>query len=76
MARWKPGRRRRAGNLGRENEYRPRTVLELVQRAHEPMQHKLASTNEAKQFVRHVPSLEPVTEWVEQAGQLTRVVSY
>ena len=52
------------------------TVLELAQRAPEHLHRKLIEINESKRLVRHVPSLEHVAEWVEQAGQLTRVVSY
>jgi predicted flap endonuclease-1-like 5' DNA nuclease len=52
------------------------TVLELAQRTPEHLHQKLAETNEVKRLVRHVPSLEHVTDWVEQAGKLTRVVSY
>jgi hypothetical protein len=37
---------------------------------------KLVETNETKRLVRHVPSLDHVADWVEQAGKLTRVVSY
>ena len=52
------------------------TVLELAQRVPEHLHQKMVEVNEAKKLVRHVPSLEHVAEWVEQAGQLTRVVSY
>ena len=37
---------------------------------------KMVETNEAKKLVRHLPSLEHVAEWVEQARKLTRVVTY
>jgi predicted flap endonuclease-1-like 5' DNA nuclease len=52
------------------------TVLELAQRVPEHLHGKMVETNEAKKLVRHVPSLEHVSEWVEQASKLTRVVSY
>ena len=52
------------------------TVLELAQRVPAHLHQRLVETNEAKSLVRHVPSLEHVAEGVEQAGQLTRVVSY
>ena len=52
------------------------TVLELAQRVPEHLHGKMVETNEAKKLVRHVPSLEHVAEWVQQAGKLTRVVSY
>jgi predicted flap endonuclease-1-like 5' DNA nuclease len=52
------------------------TVLELAQRVPEHLHEKLVETNESKKLVRHVPGLEHVAEWVEQAGKLTRVVSY
>jgi predicted flap endonuclease-1-like 5' DNA nuclease len=52
------------------------TVLELAQRVPEHLHQKLVETNEAKRLVRHVPSLEHVAEWVEQALKLPRMVSY
>ena len=52
------------------------TVLELAQRVPEHLHQKLVETNQTHKLVRHVPSLEHVTEWVEHAGKLTRVVSY
>jgi predicted flap endonuclease-1-like 5' DNA nuclease len=52
------------------------TVLELAQRVPEHLHQRLVETNEAKRLVRHVPSLQHVAEWVEQAGKLTRAVSY
>jgi hypothetical protein len=52
------------------------TVLELAQRVPEHLHQRLVETNEAKRLVRHVPSPQHVAEWVEQAGKLTRVVSY
>jgi predicted flap endonuclease-1-like 5' DNA nuclease len=52
------------------------TVLELAQRIPQHLHQRLVETNEAKKLVRHVPSLEHVAEWVEQAGKLSRVVSY
>src|SRR6516164_1540809 len=52
------------------------TVLELAQRVPEHLHQRLVETNEAKRLVRHVPSLQQVAEWVEQAGKLTRVVTY
>jgi predicted flap endonuclease-1-like 5' DNA nuclease len=52
------------------------TVLELAQRLPQHLHQKLVETNETKRLVRHVPSLHHVADWVEQAGKLTRVVSY
>ena len=52
------------------------TALELAQRVPEHLHQKLVETNRSSRLVRHMPSLERVAEWVEQAGQLTRVVSY
>ena len=52
------------------------TVLELAQRVPEHLHEKLVETNRSSRLVRHEPSLEHVAEWVEQAGKLTRVVSY
>jgi predicted flap endonuclease-1-like 5' DNA nuclease len=52
------------------------TVLELAQRVPGHLHQRLVETNEAKRLVRHLPSPQHVAEWVEQAGRLTRVVSY
>ena len=52
------------------------TVLELAQRRPDHLHAKLVETNEANKLVRVVPSLEHVTDWVQQAHQLSRVVSY
>ncbi|HEY7426324.1 MAG TPA: DUF4332 domain-containing protein [Gemmataceae bacterium] len=52
------------------------TVLELAQRRPDHLHAKLVETNEAKKLVRVVPSLEHVTDWVQQAHHLARVVSY
>src|SRR6516225_8002246 len=52
------------------------TVLELAQRVPEHLHQRLVETNETKRLVRHVPGPQHVAEWVEQAGKLTRVVSY
>jgi predicted flap endonuclease-1-like 5' DNA nuclease len=52
------------------------TVLELAQRVPEHLHRKMAGVNKARRLVRHLPSLEHVTEWVKEAGRLTRVVSY
>lgn len=52
------------------------TVLELAQRVPEHLHGKLVKTNEARRLVRHVPTLDQVTEWVEEARKLNRVVSY
>jgi hypothetical protein len=52
------------------------TVLELAQRVPVHLHRKLVETNEVKKVVRHVPSLEHVAEWVENAGRLPRVVRY
>jgi predicted flap endonuclease-1-like 5' DNA nuclease len=52
------------------------TALELAQRVPDHLHSKMVETNEAKKLVRHLPSLEHVAEWVEQARKLTRVVTY
>jgi predicted flap endonuclease-1-like 5' DNA nuclease len=52
------------------------TVLELAQRVPEHLHPRLVETNAARSLVRHVPSLEHVTGWVDEAGKLPRVVSY
>jgi hypothetical protein len=51
-------------------------VLELAQRRADHLHQKMVETNEAKKLVRVVPGPEQVTDWVEQAHQLPRVVSY
>ena len=52
------------------------TVLELAQRRADHLHQKLVETNQAKRLVRVVPGPEQVTDWVQQAHKLPRVVSY
>ena len=52
------------------------TVLELAQRRADHLHQKLVETNQAKRLVRVVPGPEQVADWVQQAHELPRVVSY
>ena len=52
------------------------TVPELAQRNPENLHNKLAEVNEAKNLVRRVPTQGEVSEWVGQAKQLPRVLTY
>ena len=52
------------------------TVMELAQRKPENLLQKMIESNEAKKLVRKMPVLAQVTDWVEQAKKLPRVISY
>ena len=52
------------------------TVPELRQRNATALHDALVKTNEAKKLVRKLPSVEQVTEWVEEAKSLRRVIEY
>lgn len=52
------------------------TVPELAQRNPENLYHKMVEVNEEKKLVRQLPALSKVTDWVEQAKQLPRVLTY
>ena len=52
------------------------TVPELAQRNPENLHSKLVEANNQKQLVRRVPGLAQITEWVAQAKQLPRVITY
>ncbi len=52
------------------------TVPELAQRVPENLHKKLLEVNASKKLVRRPPSLSEVTDWVEQAKQLPRVLTY
>jgi predicted flap endonuclease-1-like 5' DNA nuclease len=52
------------------------TVRELAQRNADNLYQKLVSTNEEKKLVRKTPSQSAVTDWIEQAKQLPRMVNY
>ena len=52
------------------------TVPELAQRNAENLSQKLAEVNEAKKLVRVVPVQSQVEQWIEQAKNLPRIVTY
>ncbi len=52
------------------------TVPELAQRNAANLYEKMTALNEEKKLVRQVPSTDMVTEWVNQAKELPRVISY
>lgn len=52
------------------------TVPELAQRKAENLHAKMAEVNEKKKLVRKLPAASQVSDWVEQAKKLPRVISY
>lgn len=52
------------------------TVPELAQRNPVNLTETLAEANAARNLVRRLPTVEMVTDWVEQAKALPRVVTY
>ncbi len=52
------------------------TVPELAKRVPANLTQKMEEVNAAKKLVRKVPVLSQVTDWVEQAKKLPRVISY
>lgn len=52
------------------------TVPELAQRKPENLLAKMAEVNEEKNLVRKVPAVSQVEGWVQQAGELPRMVNY
>ncbi|MGC8786620.1 MAG: DUF4332 domain-containing protein [Anaerolineae bacterium] len=52
------------------------TVVELAQRNPENLYAALKEVNERKRLVRRLPTLEQVKDWVQQAKQLPRVLTY
>lgn len=52
------------------------TVVELSRRTPENLYKKILEVNEEKKLVRRRPTLEMVTNWIEQAKKLSRVVEY
>ncbi|RMH00659.1 MAG: DUF4332 domain-containing protein [Chloroflexi bacterium] len=52
------------------------TVPELARRNPDNLYQALASTNEAKNLVRRLPTPGQVSDWVEQAKALPRVLTY
>jgi predicted flap endonuclease-1-like 5' DNA nuclease len=52
------------------------TVPELAQRNAENLHHKLATVNQEKRLVRQLPNQAQVSNWIEQAKRLPRVIMY
>jgi len=52
------------------------TVVELATRNPADLHEKVVAVNEEKKLVRRLPDLSQVQEWVEQAKELPRVISY
>lgn len=52
------------------------TVPELAQRNAANLTETMAEANAARNLVRRLPTVEMVTDWVEQAKKLPRVVQY
>lgn len=52
------------------------TVPELAQRNAANLTETLAEANAARNLVRKLPTIEQVTDWVEQAKSMPRVVTY
>ncbi len=52
------------------------TVMELANRKPENLVAKMTEVNEAKHLVRKLPTLAQVEDWVKQAKELPRAVSY
>ena len=52
------------------------TVPELAQRNPANLTETLAEANAARTLVRRLPTVEMVTDWIEQAKSLPRVVQY
>lgn len=52
------------------------TVMELAQRNPSNLYQTMVATNDEKELVRQLPSEKQVREWVQQAKQLPRVITY
>ncbi len=52
------------------------TVPELAQRNPENLYQKLVAVNQEKKLVRKLPGQAQVSDWVEQAKSLPRVITY
>ena len=52
------------------------TVPELAQRNPENLYAALKQTNDMKKLVRQLPSQRQVTDWVQQAKQMPRMIHY
>lgn len=52
------------------------TVVELSKRKADNLVTKMTEVNEAKKLVRRLPTLSQVEDWVKQAKDLPRAISY
>jgi predicted flap endonuclease-1-like 5' DNA nuclease len=52
------------------------TVPELAQRNAENLYKKMGEVNQERSLVRRLPSLSQVTDWIDQAKQLPRMLTY
>ena len=52
------------------------TVPELAQRNPEHLHQKLVAVNREKKLVRQLPTQSQVSNWIEQAKRLPRVITY
>ena len=52
------------------------TVPELAQRNAENLHQKLVAVNQEKKLVRQLPGQAQVSDWIEQAKRLPRVITY
>ena len=52
------------------------TVPELAQRNAENLYAKVVATNQEKKLVRRLPTSKQVTDWIQQAKGLPRIVTY
>ena len=52
------------------------TVPELAQRNPENLYQKLVAVNQVKRLVRQLPAQTQVSDWIEQAKRLPRVITY
>jgi len=52
------------------------TVPELAQRNAEHLYQKLVAVNREKKLVRRLPTQAQVSDWIEQAKRLPRVITY
>ncbi len=52
------------------------TVVQLARRNAENLHAKLAEVNSQKKLVRKLPTLSQVSDWIEQAKKMPRVIEY
>jgi len=52
------------------------TVVELSNRNADNLQKKMQEVNEEKNLVRKTPTIDQVTDWIEEAKTLPRVIEY